>query len=357
MSELDILFRPVRRKHRLQFMTSLIQKAILLGMAFLLLWTIAYKLFSLNYPWYWGFSILLIALLAAVVYGVSVPLNSIKTARLLDKQLRLKEKIQTGLEFKNKSSPLINALLIDCRDTLANLDLRKTFPVRFERYSWLIPVLLLTSILGLLYLPPLSAKTTKATIKQEPDVVKELKELKEFYKTKRASEKNPLIAKKYDEMEKRLEKLLANKELTRKEAMNEMKYQMEKMKEEFSDQASKEDLKNKLTKMGQDLSKNKELGETAKGMQKQEWDKAKKELEKVKKTLSENKADKDSIKDAAKSIENSAKDLKSADPKLAEQMQKLSQQLKNNQQNEASKTLKDLENKLDQLSKEKKDGT
>ncbi|MBN1234071.1 MAG: hypothetical protein JXA60_12010 [Candidatus Coatesbacteria bacterium] len=357
MSELDILFKPVRRKHRMQFITSLLQKAFLLGMAFLLLWTIAFKLFSLNYPWYWGFSILLIAFLAAIVYGIAAPLDSIRTARLLDKQLKLKEKIQTGLEFKNKTSPLINALLDDCRDTLTNLDIRNTFPLKFEKFSWLIPILLLTSILGLLYLPPLSAKSTKATIKQEPDVVKELKELKEFYKTKRASEKNPIIAKKYENMEKRLEKLLANKELTRKEAMNEMKYQMEKMKEEFSDQARKEELKNKLTKMGQDLSKNKELGETAKGMQKQEWEKAKKELEKVKKTLSENKADKESIKDAAKSIENSANDLKSADPKLAEQMQKLSQQLKNNQQKEASKTLKDLENKLEQLSKEKKEGT
>ncbi len=351
MSEFDRLLVPFRRKYRLQFFLVQLQYGLLYGSIGFLLWIVVFRLFKIPYPWFYGFGLILLCLLSAVFYGLIKRIDIKTTTRLIDKNLRLKEKIQTGWEYQGISNRLVDELMHDCRETLQGVKPSSAFPLKLERNFLALPLVILLSILCFMYIPPLSAAKPKPTITQESDVVKELKELKEFYNQKKKEETNPILAKKYDYLEKRLEKLLEKDDLKRKDALNELKFQMDSMKEDFSKNAKRELLQKKLEKLGQELKKNKEMSNIGQQMEKRDWNNTKKEMNEASKKFEQEKGDKSSLKEAVKELEKSANDLKSSDPKMADQMQKLSEQLSKNQQKQASQTMKELEKTLDELAK------
>ncbi|MCX7796112.1 MAG: hypothetical protein N2380_06295 [bacterium] len=88
---------------------------------------------------------LIIPLSIALALSILKPINDEKVALVIDKDLDLKERVITSLEFRETKSPIIERLLDDTINLLKTVDLRKVYPIRFRkriRYAILVPSIL-----------------------------------------------------------------------------------------------------------------------------------------------------------------------------------------------------------------------
>lgn len=196
--------------------------------------------FHLNIPYLY----LLVPLFAALILSAFKPINDEKVALVIDKDLDLKERVITSLEFWRNESPIIKRLLDDTVNLLKTLDLRKAYPIRFrKRIKYIIlvpPILFLFLVLyqNIFYPRFISSRGTDLTIQNiiESDILR--------LEQKLVSER-PDLAKRLEILRREIEE----KKIKKEEGLNVLKEITKEIEKEASngmDTNTKMDIKKML---------------------------------------------------------------------------------------------------------------
>ncbi len=93
---------------------------------------------------------LIVPLSMALGLSLFKPINDESIAIIIDRDLDLKERVITSLEFSDKESPIIERLIDETIILLKSLDIKKVYPFKFRkriRYAILIPPILFLSLM------------------------------------------------------------------------------------------------------------------------------------------------------------------------------------------------------------------
>ncbi|MBC7319828.1 hypothetical protein H5T89_04215 [bacterium] len=93
---------------------------------------------------------LLFPLFIALILSIFKPIDDERVAIVIDRDLDLKERVITSLEFSKDESPIIKRLLDETVSLLRSVDLKKVYPLRFRkriRYALLIPLIFFLSLM------------------------------------------------------------------------------------------------------------------------------------------------------------------------------------------------------------------
>ncbi len=109
-------------------------------------------IFVLGYFFHFDISYLylLIPFFIALVLSIIKPIDDDKVAIVIDRDLDLKERVITSLEFSKDDSPIIKRLLDDTLNLLKTVDLKRVYPLRFRKrikYALLVPSILFLSLM------------------------------------------------------------------------------------------------------------------------------------------------------------------------------------------------------------------
>jgi hypothetical protein len=286
------------------------------------------------------------ATLTALIWCYLRAPRFVTASMALDEQFDLKERVTTltMLTPDQLDSPAGLALLDDVQDKVANLDVRRRFPIKLRFTSGLMPIAAGALALAASFFDPSFGgagnrpKANQSAVADSKEVQQQLDNLRKVMKREMDTEDLPK-SKEMEELEKEWDKLVQkpldpnNREQVR-ERTNELAKLEEKMQKRVSDLKDKSsDLKRHLDKLQLDQVGKKLQDGPAKDLEdalaKGKFDKARDILEKLQRDLEKDKLSQEDQQ------------------KLADQMKELQEKIKR---------LTNQKNRKDQLQKDFEDG-
>ncbi|HVK57531.1 MAG TPA: hypothetical protein VM735_02025 [Candidatus Kapabacteria bacterium] len=207
----------------------------------------AYKLAPIPDEWvYYSWLVIPASALIAFFWGFSRSVTVNETARWVDSQVRLQERISTALEVSkdDRAAEWKNLIVSDAAKTVSSIKPKELLPLRLPGASkWALVVLILG--VGLGFVPEYRSKATLAA-KQDAEAIKQTgRELAQL--TKRNMQARPPVL---ETTKKSLEEMqdlgnhLAKAQLSRGEALKELSSLTEKLKEQTRDLAKDPAIRN-----------------------------------------------------------------------------------------------------------------
>ncbi len=140
---MSLQFLKIKRKIRFETILKCSAVSLSLGILVSSILIIIYKLLGLEYNLLY---FILIGLGVFIVFDIVLFLifnpSDVKVAKRIDKQLNLKEKIHTMVEYEDKNGPLVGLQRKDAEDKLASISIKK-FKMKFSYYLLILPLMAL----------------------------------------------------------------------------------------------------------------------------------------------------------------------------------------------------------------------
>lgn len=140
---MSLQFLKIKRKIRFETILKCSAVSLSLGILVSSILIIIYKSLGLEYNLLY---FILIGLGVFIVFNVVLFLifnpSDVKVAKRIDKQLNLKEKIHTMVEYEDKNGPLVGLQRKDAEDKLASISIKK-FKMKFSYYLLILPLMAL----------------------------------------------------------------------------------------------------------------------------------------------------------------------------------------------------------------------
>lgn len=173
-------FKKIKVKFIVESLLIALFISILLGLLISSILVLTYKQLGLEYD------ILLFVLCSVGVFLVSFIVsfiilkpNDIKVAKRIDKQMNLKEKISTMLEYEDKEGYIITKQREDAADKLNNLSVKK-IKMHFNKYLLILPLIVLPFCLTSILVDS-KFEETKPPIEEpisgDPYIIEQIKDL------------------------------------------------------------------------------------------------------------------------------------------------------------------------------------
>lgn len=173
-------FKKIKVKFIVESLLIALFISILLGLLISSILVLTYKQLGLEYD------ILLFVLCSVGVFLVSFIVsfiilkpNDIKVAKKIDKQMNLKEKISTMLEYEDKEGYIITKQREDAADKLNNLSVKK-IKMHFNKYLLILPLIVLPFCLTSILVDS-KFEETKPPIEEpisgDPYIIEQIKDL------------------------------------------------------------------------------------------------------------------------------------------------------------------------------------
>lgn len=140
---MSLQFLKIKRKIRFETILKCSAVSLSLGILVSSILIIIYKSLGLEYNLLY---FILIGLGVFIVFDIVLFLifnpSDVKVAKRIDKQLNLKEKIHTMVEYEDKNGPLVGLQRKDAEDKLASISIKK-FKMKFSYYLLILPLMAL----------------------------------------------------------------------------------------------------------------------------------------------------------------------------------------------------------------------
>ena len=140
---MSLQFLKIKRKIRFETILKCSAVSLSLGILVSSILIIIYKSLGLEYNLLY---FILIGLGVFIVFDIVLFLifnpSDVKVAKRIDKQLNLKEKIHTMVEYEDKNGPLVGLQRKDAKDKLASISIKK-FKMKFSYYLLILPLMAL----------------------------------------------------------------------------------------------------------------------------------------------------------------------------------------------------------------------
>ena len=140
---MSLQFLKIKRKIRFETILKCSAVSLSLGILVSSILIIIYKSLGLEYNLLY---FILIGLGVFIVFDIVLFLifnpSDVKVAKRIDKQLNLKEKIHTMVEYEDKNGPLVGLQRKDAEDKLASISIKK-FKMKFSYYLLILPLIAL----------------------------------------------------------------------------------------------------------------------------------------------------------------------------------------------------------------------
>lgn len=140
---MSLQFLKIKRKIRFETILKCSAVSLSLGILVSSILIIIYKSLGLEYNLLY---FILIGLGVFIVFDIVLFLifnpSDVKVAKRIDKQLNLKEKIHTMVEYEGKNGPLVGLQRKDAEDKLASISIKK-FKMKFSYYLLILPLMAL----------------------------------------------------------------------------------------------------------------------------------------------------------------------------------------------------------------------
>jgi len=160
-----------------------------------------------------GFNYLFIPPVLALILSILKPIKDRDIALIVDKDLNLKERVITTLEFQHSENPLISNLIADTMEKLKSINLRNVYPFKFRKrllYAGIIPVLVLFS----LFIYQSIQFSKNVSVVEEPVISEKGREIVSL--AQQLKFERPEIAKRLESLGKKMEE----KKISQKETMS-----------------------------------------------------------------------------------------------------------------------------------------
>ena len=253
MSDLNIIVSTLAKtahRRRLERGFRRLWQGLFIGAAAWLLFLAIYKLAPIPEEWVvYSWLILPVSALVGFLWGWSRTITVNETARWVDSQCKLQERLSTALEVANdekdgKGSEWKNLIVSDAAKSVSGLNSRELLPFRLPQASKWALVLLVLGV-GLGFVPEYRSKALLATKQDTAAIQQTGRELAKL--TKRTLATRPPAM---ESTKKTLEELqdlanhMAKAQLTRTDALKDLSNMAEKLKEQTREMAKDPAIRN-----------------------------------------------------------------------------------------------------------------
>ncbi len=304
------------------------------------------------YSWILG-SVVVGFILTAVLTWRSRP-SQLSTAVEVDQRFGLKERLSSAISLNpgDAETPAGQSLLRDAQDRAEGIDIADQFSVK-PKWTALLPLAPMLLMAALIFIPDAKQQAVAVEPGDGFDRKQLEVEVKEF--KKQVDEKRKQLdamglkdaSEKLDSLGKKIDKLLDDKDIDRKEALiklNDIKKQIEDEKNKLGDREELKKQLNKLQELEQGPAK-----DLSKALKDGDFEKAKKAAQELADKLAKGELKPEEVKKLAENLEKMAEQIKEAVAEQERKKKELQDQIeKAKQEGNLDKAAK-LQEKLDQM--------